>query len=488
MNLKINFSIIFFFLLSLSSYSNSILERCWQIQGEPLTESYVSFKITETENYFSHSMSPWEQQQYQIKTIFDFNNQSYYKTDSLTTSRARIYTSKTQFETEHLLFIDYGEETLHEITESLVVRKLMHSCRYTPSLILNHFYQNKDNLKVENKGDLIVFETEIAPYFVKLFIDKKTFEIKKISTVSDQEFDDESYGNGDVEDVYYYLNYKDVQNFLIPYEIQVHKLNSKLQDLVLITAVDFKIEVKKLLDRPLVYTVNKEKTYEPDITIEKYSNQISFINLHHCGTRSMLVEFEDFILVAESPLNSQEGELLLQEVKKIVPNKPIKYFVFGHFHPHYTGGIRPFIHAGAKVICTEEDRSYIEYLASSLHQIKQDQLQKEPKQVEYEHVYHQKEIGDDDFKMIIYHIGSQSNHTNDYLIYYFPNEKMIFQDDLIRISKNTTKENVSKTTLGFYEAVKELDLDVIDIVQNWNVFDKNNKMMFKMEQLEQIMK
>ena len=73
MNLKINFSIIFFFLLSLSSYSNSILERCWQIQGEPLTESYVSFKITETENYFSHSMSSWEQQQYQIKTIFDFN-------------------------------------------------------------------------------------------------------------------------------------------------------------------------------------------------------------------------------------------------------------------------------------------------------------------------------------------------------------------------------------------------------------------------------
>ncbi|MFK7981909.1 MAG: hypothetical protein AB8G86_18155 [Saprospiraceae bacterium] len=98
------------------------------------------------------------------------------------------------------------------------------------------------------------------------------------------------------------------------------------------------------------------KAFDDCLSIEKYSQNIHFINLNHCGTRSLMVEFSNFVLVAESPLNSKNGALLLKEVKKIALNKPIKYFTFGHFYPHYMGGIRPFIHHEASIICTKADR------------------------------------------------------------------------------------------------------------------------------------
>jgi hypothetical protein len=99
-----------------------------------------------------------------------------------------------------------------------------------------------------------------------------------------------------------------------------------------------------------------------------------FILLKHTDYRIMFVEFADFFLVGEVPLNSENGELIISEVRKISQKKPVKYFVFGHYHPRYLGGIRPFIRKGANVICSKMDEEYLEYIARSPHTLNPDSL------------------------------------------------------------------------------------------------------------------
>jgi len=474
-------------LIFATSNAGNDLEKCWKKQVKPLTNKYLNVEIEETEHNFSHSMNPWEQSLYEIEGSIWISSDGFNRADTLTTKSKKKYFSKSQFSNNKLLFMDYGDEELYKVTESMVKAQFLKSCRYTPVLILNYFYQNNIEESTQSNESTLVYKADIFEYKFSLYLDREKLDVTKITAIHDLEADDEYYGFGDVEEIFSYQNYVAIKKLHHPTQIGITKLNNKLNDEVKLSNLMIVKSPKPLLEKPQDYQVQKDKVVESDITIERYTENISFINLHHCGTRSLMVEFADFVLVAESPLNSKNGELLLKEVQKIAPDKPIKYFVFGHFHPHYTGGIRPFIHQEAKIICVEEDQDYIEFIANGTHSIKPDKLQLEPKKAEFDLIKKEKVISDGAFEMKIYHIGSQSNHTSDYLIYYFPEEKMVFQDDLIWLNKKTTKENISKTTKGFYKAVKALDIEVIEVVQNWHVFDKKNKNIFKFEDIENIM-
>ena len=96
-------------------------------------------------------------------------------------------------------------------------------------------------------------------------------------------------------------------------------------------------------------------------------------------------------------------------------------------------------------------------------------------------------IKDEKTEMRIINIGEKSKHTQDYLLFYFPKEKIIFQDDLVWINEKTTKQNLYPQTVGFYNAVKELNLEIDVIIQNWKVFDKTKKMIYNFKDLEAIM-
>lgn len=222
------------------------------------------------------------------------------------------------------------------------------------------------------------------------------------------------------------------------------------------------------------------------MSVEKYGPHIYLVNLAHTNDRALIVEFNEFFLVAEAPLNSENGELIIEEVKKIAPDKPIRYFVFGHYHPHYLGGIRAFIHQGARIICTQADEEYVTYLAQAPHTLQPDSLQLEPQPLQFEEVKDSLVIGDENFQMKIYFIGNKSAHTNDYLIYYFPTEKLLFEDDLVWIPKEKpAKESPpGERQIGLYNAIQELQLDVNTIIQSWPVKDYGVLTIIPMETLK----
>ncbi|MBM3819310.1 MAG: MBL fold metallo-hydrolase [Acidimicrobiia bacterium] len=77
---------------------------------------------------------------------------------------------------------------------------------------------------------------------------------------------------------------------------------------------------------------------------------------HH----SILVEFRDFLTVVEAPQDELRSLAVIGEVRRLVPNKPIRYVVNTHYHFDHSGGLRTYVAMGATVVTHARNREFYE--------------------------------------------------------------------------------------------------------------------------------
>jgi glyoxylase-like metal-dependent hydrolase (beta-lactamase superfamily II) len=65
---------------------------------------------------------------------------------------------------------------------------------------------------------------------------------------------------------------------------------------------------------------------------------------------SVAVEFGRFVAVVEAPLNEARSLAVIEEVVKLIPNKPIRFLVNTHQHFDHIGGLRTYMHIGATIV------------------------------------------------------------------------------------------------------------------------------------------
>ncbi|PKH49987.1 hypothetical protein CXF68_04395 [Tenacibaculum sp. Bg11-29] len=458
------------------------LQSCWNKQADTTDKNLITFFFKEELNKLGHNFEPWEKTKYSIIGNIWVNQNRFLKLDTLTINSKAKYYSKIEYSKNTLLHLDYGNKELSSITNDIYLKQLIKSARYTPVYLLNHFVENSNKLDINTGVINNVYSINIGKIPVKLFINKSTNLIDKITYLTY----DELYG--DVITSYLYLSYKKSKTLSYPSKIEIKKINGKVVDKVEIFRLNTTADKIQLLDKPDNYKlIASKKNGKIKVKTEKFNDFIYFINLVHTEDKIMVVEFEDFMLVAEAPLNSKNGELIISEVKKIAPLKPIKYFVFGHHHPHYLGGIRAFVHKEATVLCTNISKEYVEYIAKAPHTIQPDSLQFEPKKLKTKTIQDSFIIGKEN-QLNIYFIGAKSEHTKDYLIYYFPKEKLLFQDDLCWIPKEGSIGKANARQRGLYNSIKELKLNVKTIIQSWPVESHKVKTIIPFQDLEKSIK
>ena len=99
------------------------------------------------------------------------------------------------------------------------------------------------------------------------------------------------------------------------------------------------------------------------IESEKIGDGIWYIGGIRHG--SVAVEFRDFVAVVEAPLNEKRAIAVINQVYRLIPNKPIRYLVNSHHHFDHSGGIRTFVAEGAKVVTHQNDRDFYERVVLS---------------------------------------------------------------------------------------------------------------------------
>ena len=182
---------------------------------------------------------------------------------------------------------------------------------------------------------------------------------------------------------------------------------------------------------------------------------------HH----SVAVEFDDHVAVIEAPLNEERSLVVIAEVNRLLPNKPIRFIVTTHHHWDHLGGLRAYVHEGATVITHNGNKPYYqEVLRAGPWTLEPDRFSLHPPEewsegYIFETLSEKYVLADHTRTVELYNVQGLA-HAAGMLIAYIPSEKIVVQADLYFPGASTP--NASART--FQRNLQRLDLDVETIV------------------------
>jgi glyoxylase-like metal-dependent hydrolase (beta-lactamase superfamily II) len=179
---------------------------------------------------------------------------------------------------------------------------------------------------------------------------------------------------------------------------------------------------------------------------------------------SVLVEFKDYVAVVEGPLDEARSLAVIAEVKKLVPNKPIRYLINTHHHFDHSGGIRTYVAEGATIITHEMNRPYYEKTFAMPRTLSPDELSKNPKEAKFVTVTDKYVLTDGVRRLELYAVQG-NGHNAGLIVAYLPKEKVLIEPDLFNPPPPNTPPPaaVSPYTASLQENIKRLKLDVRQI-------------------------
>jgi glyoxylase-like metal-dependent hydrolase (beta-lactamase superfamily II) len=162
------------------------------------------------------------------------------------------------------------------------------------------------------------------------------------------------------------------------------------------------------------------------VTTEKVAEGVWFIagGSHN----SVAIEMKDYMIVVETPLNDGRSVPVLEQVKQLVPGKPIRYVINSHTHFDHSGGLRAAVAEGATIITQAQNKPYFERAFAVQNTISPDALAKSGKTAKFK-VVNEKMVLTDGTRTVELHHVADSNHTDTFLMTYLPRERLLIEAD-----------------------------------------------------------
>jgi glyoxylase-like metal-dependent hydrolase (beta-lactamase superfamily II) len=197
--------------------------------------------------------------------------------------------------------------------------------------------------------------------------------------------------------------------------------------------------------------------------MRKMSDGVYLIERIGAAYRVMFVEFADHVMILEAPTDASATRGVIKLVKQTIPNKPIKYVSFSHFHFDHTGGLREYIAEGATVVTTPGNKTFVEQIAGSKFTLRPDTLALSPRLPVIETFDKKRVFTDGRRTLELYDINPVS-HVADMTMFYFPKEKILFQGDMFSPLDAGGIPPVIEVHRELLKKVSDLKLDVETLV------------------------
>jgi glyoxylase-like metal-dependent hydrolase (beta-lactamase superfamily II) len=184
---------------------------------------------------------------------------------------------------------------------------------------------------------------------------------------------------------------------------------------------------------------------------------------------SVAIEFASFIAVFDAPLSETRSLAVIEEVVRLIPNKPIRFVVNSHQHFDHTGGLRAYNHIGATVITHWKNydflnRDVINYAPRTL---RPDMVSLWPPTELAEGYYfetvRENYVITDGTRTMHVHYVNPLQHVEGMLMAYLPRERLLLEADLVD-TLDPLPARVSGDQRSFFNAVQKLKLDVARLV------------------------
>ncbi|HKP68209.1 MAG TPA: MBL fold metallo-hydrolase, partial [Pyrinomonadaceae bacterium] len=197
-------------------------------------------------------------------------------------------------------------------------------------------------------------------------------------------------------------------------------------------------------------------------SVTKYTDAIYTVNA--AGYNVLVVGFKDYVFVMEAPNGDATSKQAMSEIKKLFPGKPIKYVAVTHHHDDHSGGIRTYVAEGVTVLGVPGEKAFFEKVMTSKFTIDPDALTLNPQPLKWESVEGGKRVLTDGTTTVeLLDIGS-GPHAEAMLVAYLPNEKMVFQGDLLNRPANNDPATINDTTVYFANWLDTKKLDVERVI------------------------
>ena len=184
---------------------------------------------------------------------------------------------------------------------------------------------------------------------------------------------------------------------------------------------------------------------------------------------SMAIDFKDFIAVFEAPLNEARSLAVIEEIVRLIPDKPIRWVINSHQHFDHAGGLRAYMHIGATIVThvTNFDFYRRDVLNYAPRTLQPDMVSLWPPTELAEGYYYEtireNFIISDGTRNLNVHYVNPLQHVEGMLIAYLPKERLLFEADLLDTNQ-PPQATAAGDRISFYNAVRKLKLDVDRIV------------------------
>jgi glyoxylase-like metal-dependent hydrolase (beta-lactamase superfamily II) len=184
---------------------------------------------------------------------------------------------------------------------------------------------------------------------------------------------------------------------------------------------------------------------------------------------SVAVEFNDYIAVVEAPIDEARSLAVIEEVVRLIPDKPIRFLVNTHQHFDHIGGLRTYLHIGATVITHVKNYDFYnrDVLNYTPRTVEPDMVSLWPP-TELTEGYNIEAIREnyaltDSLRTMHISYVQPLQHADGMLMAYLPKEKLVIEADLFD-SHTPRPAAPSAATRSFVNQVRALKLDVAQVV------------------------
>jgi len=266
-----------------------------------------------------------------------------------------------------------------------------------------------------------------------------------------------------------YTNYKDFGGVKFPTTLHIHQGDPRLS----VAHNSMEITINNVQPNASVTAmavpdaVQKATAPRERVESQKLADGVWFLG--GGSHNSLAVDFRDFAVVIEAPLNEERSLAVISEVNKLIPNKPIKYLVNTHHHFDHSGGLRTYLAQGATIVTHQANKEYYEEVLFSTapRTLQPDRFStyypyfsggRRPLPIE---TVNQKFVISDGVRVLDLYPEQGLNHASTMLLVYLPKEKILVNADLYSPpAQGAQPPPVNANMRSLRQNIQRLKLDV----------------------------
>jgi glyoxylase-like metal-dependent hydrolase (beta-lactamase superfamily II) len=274
---------------------------------------------------------------------------------------------------------------------------------------------------------------------------------------------------GDMQVEAEYSFYRDSNGLKYPSEIVQKRGGWPAFDLQVLAAFANPAKLAQLMPEPAAGTAGPPPGAggggaAPAITSEQLAPGVYRIKSAY---NSLAVEFADHVVLFEpGPQNEARALAGIAEVKRLFPNKPIRYGVPTHHHIDHTGGIAAAAAEGMTIVTPEVNKAYFEKALGAPRTLAPDVLSKSGKKARVEGFRGDKHVFQDATRTLEIHIIKGLPHADGMVVAWLPREKILSYADMFNWPAAATPvpDPPVVGSMVFLREIERLGLDPVGIL------------------------